>query len=151
MVAARILLRSHVVCSIVQRHAGGRRAPAAAASFALQGQRESDQAVDHRVAEDDDESVSSRSCGSRPSSWLQEMAPPLYRGAMPRHSRVTQQQRRVHLGDVKSLITHPASTTHRNLPQEDREAIGITEGLLRLSIGLEDEADLIADLAGTIA
>jgi O-succinylhomoserine sulfhydrylase len=50
------------------------------------------------------------------------------------------------LGDAKSLITHPASTTHRNIGAEARAAMGITDGMLRLSVGLEDTADLIADL-----
>ncbi len=50
------------------------------------------------------------------------------------------------LGDAKSLITHPATTTHRNVPPEERDAMGIDEGLLRLSVGLEAPRDLIADL-----
>ena len=50
------------------------------------------------------------------------------------------------LGDAKSLITHPATTTHKNLSNADRAALGITDGLLRLSVGLEDAPDLIADL-----
>ena len=50
------------------------------------------------------------------------------------------------LGDAKSLITHPASTTHRNIGAEARAMMGITEGMLRLSVGLEDTDDLIADL-----
>jgi O-succinylhomoserine sulfhydrylase len=51
------------------------------------------------------------------------------------------------LGDSKSLITHPATTTHQRLPAEEREHLGITDGLLRLSVGLEDVEDLKADLA----
>jgi len=50
------------------------------------------------------------------------------------------------LGGTKSLIVHPASITHGQLPREQREAAGITDGLLRLSIGIEDPEDLIADL-----
>ncbi len=50
------------------------------------------------------------------------------------------------LGDSKSLITHPATTTHQRLSQEVREGLGISEGLLRLSVGLEDVEDLIDDL-----
>jgi O-succinylhomoserine sulfhydrylase len=50
------------------------------------------------------------------------------------------------LGDTKSLITHPASTTHRNIGAEARAAMGITDGMLRLSVGLEDVDDLAADL-----
>jgi O-succinylhomoserine sulfhydrylase len=50
------------------------------------------------------------------------------------------------LGDAKSLITHPATTTHQRFSAEERARLGITEDLLRLSIGLEDPADLIEDL-----
>ena len=54
------------------------------------------------------------------------------------------------LGDSKSLITHPASTTHQRLSPDQRAELGITEAMLRLSIGLEDVADLEADLAAAI-
>ncbi|MDQ2633728.1 MAG: O-succinylhomoserine sulfhydrylase [Pseudomonadota bacterium] len=50
------------------------------------------------------------------------------------------------LGDTKSLITHPATTTHKNLTDEARAELGIGGGTLRLSVGLEDVDDLIADL-----
>ncbi|WP_412509406.1 O-succinylhomoserine sulfhydrylase [Roseovarius sp. SYSU LYC5161] len=50
------------------------------------------------------------------------------------------------LGDAKSIITHPATTTHQRLPEETKDALGITPGLVRLSVGIEDPADLLADL-----
>ncbi|MFI7587295.1 O-succinylhomoserine sulfhydrylase [Spongisporangium articulatum] len=50
------------------------------------------------------------------------------------------------LGDAKSLVTHPATTTHRRLTPEARAAAGITDGVVRLSVGLEDVEDLLADL-----
>ncbi|MBV1694991.1 MAG: O-succinylhomoserine sulfhydrylase [Hyphomicrobiales bacterium] len=50
------------------------------------------------------------------------------------------------LGDAKSLITHPATTTHQRLKPDVRAELGITDGLLRLSVGLETPADLIADI-----
>ncbi len=50
------------------------------------------------------------------------------------------------LGDSKSLITHPATTTHQRLKPEQRAGLGISDGLLRLSVGLEDADDLIEDL-----
>jgi len=50
------------------------------------------------------------------------------------------------LGDSKSLITHPATTTHQRLKPEERAELGISDGLLRLSVGLEDPDDLIEDL-----
>ncbi len=50
------------------------------------------------------------------------------------------------LGDSKSLVTHPATTTHQRLSAEQRAALGIGDGLVRLSVGLEDPADLLADI-----
>ena len=50
------------------------------------------------------------------------------------------------LGDAKSLITHPATTTHRAMGPEGRAAIGLSDGVVRLSVGLEDADDLIGDL-----
>ena len=54
------------------------------------------------------------------------------------------------LGDAKSLVTHPATTTHRRLTPEARAAVGITDGTIRLSVGLEDPADLIDDLSAAL-
>jgi O-succinylhomoserine sulfhydrylase len=50
------------------------------------------------------------------------------------------------LGDSKSMVTHPATTTHRRLTPEARAAVGITDGTVRISVGLEDPEDLVADL-----
>jgi len=50
------------------------------------------------------------------------------------------------LGDAKTIATHPATTTHQRLAQDQKEKLGITPGLIRLSVGLEDSDDLIADL-----
>jgi len=50
------------------------------------------------------------------------------------------------LGGVESLIGHPATMTHASIPKEVREKTGVTDGLIRLSVGIEDVADLIADL-----
>ena len=50
------------------------------------------------------------------------------------------------LGAAETLITHPASMTHADVPAKQREAAGITDGLVRLSVGLEDPHDLIRDL-----
>ncbi|MCG8359305.1 MAG: O-succinylhomoserine sulfhydrylase [Kiloniellales bacterium] len=55
------------------------------------------------------------------------------------------------LGDSKSLATHPATTTHQRLSAEARAELGISEGLIRLSVGLEDPEDVIEDLAQAIA
>ncbi|KZM71146.1 O-succinylhomoserine sulfhydrylase [Nocardia terpenica] len=50
------------------------------------------------------------------------------------------------LGDAKSLVTHPATTTHRAMGPEGRAAVGITDGVVRVSVGLEDVEDLLGDL-----
>ena len=55
------------------------------------------------------------------------------------------------LGDAKSLITHPATTTHQRFSAAERARLGITDDLLRLSVGLEDPADLIEDLDQALA
>jgi O-succinylhomoserine sulfhydrylase len=55
------------------------------------------------------------------------------------------------LGDSKSLITHPASTTHRRLAPEVQAEMGITPSMLRLSVGLEHSSDLIKDLQQALA
>jgi O-succinylhomoserine sulfhydrylase len=55
------------------------------------------------------------------------------------------------LGDAKSLITHPATTTHQRLPADERARLGIHDNLVRLSVGLEDPADLIDDLSQALA
>jgi O-succinylhomoserine sulfhydrylase len=55
------------------------------------------------------------------------------------------------LGDAKSIVTHPATTTHQRLKPEERAALGITPGLVRLSLGLEDPDDILADLTQALA
>ncbi len=55
------------------------------------------------------------------------------------------------LGDAKSIATHPATTTHQRLPDAQKQLLGITPGLIRLSVGLEDTDDLIADIKQAIA
>ena len=55
------------------------------------------------------------------------------------------------LGDAKSIVTHPATTTHSRLPQEQKDLLGITPGLIRLSVGLEDAGDLVGDLMQALA
>lgn len=54
------------------------------------------------------------------------------------------------LGDTRSIATHPASTTHSKLSKPDREAVGITDGLIRVSVGLEHIDDIIADIEQAI-
>ncbi|MNR45464.1 Methionine gamma-lyase [compost metagenome] len=54
------------------------------------------------------------------------------------------------LGDSRSIATHPASTTHSKLKQEEREEVGISDGLVRLSIGLEHIEDIWEDLEAAL-
>jgi O-acetylhomoserine (thiol)-lyase len=55
------------------------------------------------------------------------------------------------IGDAKSLVIHPASTTHQQLTREEREASGVTDDFIRLSIGIEDISDILEDLGQAIA
>ena len=55
------------------------------------------------------------------------------------------------LGDARTIATHPATTTHQRLPVEQKALLGITPGLIRLSVGLEGTADLLADVTGALA
>ena len=55
------------------------------------------------------------------------------------------------LGDAKTLATHPATTTHRSIEPEERKVLGISENLVRLSVGLESPKDLISDLESSLA
>lgn len=55
------------------------------------------------------------------------------------------------LGDAKSIITHPATTTHQSLTDEARAELGISDGMLRISVGLEDQDDLVEDVLEALA
>lgn len=65
-------------------------------------------------------------------------------------NRLSLIRRAVSLGDAESLIQHPASMTHSTYTPEERRAHGISDGLVRLSVGLEDEADILADLLAAL-
>ena len=55
------------------------------------------------------------------------------------------------LGDAKSLVTHPATTTHQRLSDDQRRVLGISDGLVRISVGLEDQNDLLADIKNALS
>jgi O-acetylhomoserine (thiol)-lyase len=59
--------------------------------------------------------------------------------------------RLVNIGDAKSLACHPASTTHRQLSPEELASAGVSDGLIRISVGIEHIDDIIADVAQAIA
>ncbi|PLX37257.1 MAG: methionine gamma-lyase [Hyphomicrobiales bacterium] len=69
-----------------------------------------------------------------------------YEAGLKAMNALTLIRRAVSLGDAESLIQHPASMTHATYTPEERAEHGISEGLVRLSVGLEDEADILADL-----
>ena len=50
------------------------------------------------------------------------------------------------LGGVETLISHPATMTHASIPEEERNRLGVTPGLVRISVGIEDVEDILADL-----
>jgi len=54
--------------------------------------------------------------------------------------------RSANLGDTRTIVTHPASTTHSKLTEEERQAVGITPGLIRVAVGLENKKDIIGDV-----
>ena len=55
-----------------------------------------------------------------------------------------------HVADARSCVLHPASTTHRQLSKADLEAIGIADNLIRLSVGIENVDDIIADIKNAL-
>ena len=57
----------------------------------------------------------------------------------------------VSLGDAETLVEHPAAMTHRGYPKEELNTFGFTDSIIRLSIGLEDVEDIIADLEQALA
>jgi O-acetylhomoserine sulfhydrylase len=59
--------------------------------------------------------------------------------------------RLVNIGDAKSLATHPASTTHRQLNPDELAAAGVAPDMVRLSIGIENVADILADIEQALA
>lgn len=60
--------------------------------------------------------------------------------------KVQMLSRSANLGDTRTIVTHPASTTHSKLTDEERQAVGITPGLIRIAVGLENAEDIIADV-----
>jgi cystathionine beta-lyase/cystathionine gamma-synthase len=55
------------------------------------------------------------------------------------------------LGGVESLISHPATMTHASIPRERQDRLGLTQGMVRISVGIEDAEDLLADLDQALA
>ena len=86
-------------------------------------------------------------CGGKPASLLTFGIKGGYEKAEKFYNALALFKRLVNIGDAKSLACHPASTTHRQLTEEEQAAAGVTQGLLRLCIGIEHIDDIIGDLA----
>ena len=66
--------------------------------------------------------------------------------SLPENFSFSEDGRRLSLGGVESLVDHPAIMTHASVPEEKRAALGISDQLIRLSVGIESVDDLVADL-----
>ena len=55
------------------------------------------------------------------------------------------------VGDAKTLVIHPASTTHQQVPHEERSGMGVTDDMIRISVGIEDIEDILWDLDRALA
>jgi len=74
-----------------------------------------------------------------------------YEGAVRFHDALKLVMRLVNLGDAKSLVCHPASTTHRQMSPEEQRSAGVSPEMIRLSIGIEHIDDIIEDLDQALA
>lgn len=70
-----------------------------------------------------------------------------YKAAVKFIDGIRMLSRSANLGDTRTIVTHPASTTHSKLTKEERAAVGITDGLIRIAVGLENAEDIIGDLS----
>ena len=90
-------------------------------------------------------------CGGRPASLLTFEVKGGYDAAVRFHDTVELFTRLVNIGDAKSLVCHPASTTHRQLTEEEQLKAGVTPGMVRLCVGIEHIDDILADLTQALA
>jgi len=91
-------------------------------------------------------SLAKKYCGGKPAAILTFGIKGGYKKAEKFYDSLTLFKRLVNIGDAKSLACHPASTTHRQMTVEEQASAGVTQDLLRLSIGIEHIDDIIADL-----
>ena len=90
-------------------------------------------------------------CNGRPASLLTFEVKGGYDAAVRFHDAVELFTRLVNIGDAKSLVCHPASTTHRQLTEEEQLKAGVTPGMVRLCVGIEHIDDILADLGQALA
>jgi methionine-gamma-lyase len=134
----------------LRMHAAARSADAVAAFLADHPSVTSVHSLGHATPGTASHRVYENQCTGPGSTFSVEL-----RGGRPEAFRVLNALRifklAVSLGGTESLASHPASTTHSGVPAETRQRIGVTDGLIRLSIGIENQDDLIADLAQALA
>jgi methionine-gamma-lyase len=134
----------------LRMHAAARSAQSAAAYLADHPAVTKVYSLGHATAGTPQRQVYDRQCTGPGSTFSIEI-----RGGQPEAFRVLNALRifklAVSLGGTESLASHPASTTHSGVPAAIRQRLGVTDGLIRLSIGVEHEDDLIADLAQALA
>lgn len=85
-------------------------------------------------------------CNGVPASLLTFEINGGYEAAVRFYDALSLFKRLVNIGDAKSLACHPASTTHRQLTDEEQAKAGVTEGMIRLCVGIEHEEDILGDL-----
>jgi O-acetylhomoserine (thiol)-lyase len=90
-------------------------------------------------------------CDGRPASLLTFEVKGGYDAAVRFHDAVELFTRLVNIGDAKSLVCHPASTTHRQLTEDEQLKAGVTPGMVRLCVGIEHIDDILADLTQALA
>ncbi len=90
-------------------------------------------------------------CDGNPASLLTFEIKGGFDAAVKFYDQLALFKRLVNIGDAKSLACHPASTTHRQMTDEEQAKAGVTEGMMRLCVGIEHEEDILADLAQALA
>jgi O-acetylhomoserine (thiol)-lyase len=90
-------------------------------------------------------------CNGRPASLLSFEITGGYDAAVEFYDRLALFKRLVNIGDAKSLACHPASTTHRQMSEEEQAKAGVTAGMIRLCVGIEHADDIIDDLTQSLA
>lgn len=103
------------------------------------------------LPEDQCHALAQKYCGGVPASLLTFEITGGFDSAVRFYNTLDLFKRLVNIGDAKSLACHPASTTHRQLTPEEQANAGVTEGMIRLCVGIEHEDDIVADLQQALA
>ncbi len=103
------------------------------------------------LPEDPYHALAQKYCKGTPASLLTFEIEGGFEAAVSFYDRLGLFKRLVNIGDAKSLACHPASTTHRQMTTEEQAKAGVTEGMVRLCVGIEHEEDIIADLEQALA